>query len=330
MTFNEKLIDKLIAHFLGQERLKNGAVRRYVPILRKIDTLLIGLFANAYDGTKEQMNDFIRRVRSEKKAVYNRFERELTKELELLSKKESKYLVDLLGGLLTTGLVNRPEKKKIERIIRSEIRGFTIPQMIKTLELNDINKYVSSAKTAISDGLTLQQSISRLKGVTKTSTRNASTIIHTLISSITSQADKAVFESNTHLIKGIKLVVTFDNRTSAICIQHSIDDILYPVDNYPVPGFHFNCRTRAVAITKSFSELAGKTQRKVPVGTRVSMTGDVPVNFTYNDWLKRQTVEIQNDALGRTRATLYRKGEYKLDRFIDPTGKFYTLEELFK
>ena len=140
MTFNEKLIDKLIAHFLGQERLKNGAVRRYVPILRKIDALLIGLFTNAFEGNKQDMNEFIRRVKREKKAVYAKFERELTKELNQLSKMESKFLVDLLGGLLTTGLVNRPEKKKIERIIRSEVRGITIPEIIRRLEISDINK----------------------------------------------------------------------------------------------------------------------------------------------------------------------------------------------
>lgn len=330
MTFNEKLLDKLIAHFLGQERLKNGAVRRYVPILRKIDALLIGLYTNAFEGNKQDMTDFIRRVKLEKRGVYDKFERELTRELALLSKKESKYMVDLLGGLLTTGLVNRPNKKKIERIIRSEIRGFTIPQMIKTLELNDVNKYVSNAKTAITDGLTLSQSVKGLKSLNKISTSNVTAIIHTLIASVTAQSDNAVYNNNKHLIKGIKLAVTFDNRTSPICIQHSQESILYPVDNYPMPPFHINCRTRAVPITKSFSELAGKSQRKVPVGTRVSMTGDVPVNFTYNDWLKRQSVDIQNDALGVTRARLYRKDEFKLDRFIDPTGKFYTLEELFK
>ena len=329
MNFNENLLDKLIAHFLGQERLKNGAVRRYVPILGKVDKLLLDLFSGVYDGTKEQMTEFVKRVRAEKRAVYKKFERELTRELKLLSVAEATHMSKLLGVKLTKGLINRPDREKLERIVRQEIRGLTIGAIMKKLETNDINNFIVNAKTSVLDGLSLVEARNRLRSANKAKRRHAGTIVHTIMAHVTAEADRKVFKDNKHLIKGVKLIVTFDNRTSSICIQHSANDILFPVDKYPQPPFHMNCRTRAMPITKSFSELAGKVGAKIPVGTRVSMTGTVPANLTYGKWLKNQSAKIQIDALGRTRAKLFRQGKFTVDKFIDPTGKFYTIDELF-
>jgi hypothetical protein len=329
MTFNDNLIDKLIMHFLGQERLKNGAVRRYLPIIRKIDKTLLNLFSIAYDGTKEEMAVFISRVKKEKKAVYLRFRKALTRELKLLSYAESKFMIDLLGVKLTKGLVNRPDQKKLERIARSEVRGLTVGAIITRLEQSDINNFVTNAKTSVRDGLSVSEARTRLRNSNKTSSRHVSTIVHTLMTHVAGEADKIVFKDNKHLIKGIKLIVTFDNKTSSICQQHSASNILYPVENYPQPPFHMNCRTRAMPVMKSFAELTGKDQIKVPVGTRVSMTGSIPADFTYGQWLRNQTDKIQNDALGYARAELFRQKKFSVGQFIDPTGKYYTLDQLF-
>lgn len=330
MNLNENILDKLIAHFLGQERLKNGAVKRYTPIIRSVDKMLLNLFNGVYDGSKKQMAQYIARVKREKRKVYIKFEQELTKELKLLARAESTYVADLLATKLSEGLVNKPDTKEINKIAKQEIRGLTVSGIIAKLEQNDISNFIVSAKTSVTDGLSLIEARSRLKALNKTNRRHAGTIVHTIVAHITAEADRKVFKENDHLIKGIKLIVTFDNKTSSICIQHSANDKLYPVNNYPQPPFHMNCRTRAMPITKSFSELAGKTKSKIPEKTRVSMTGSVPDNFTYGDWLRRQSVSIQNDALGSTRANLFRERKFTIDKFIDPTGKYYTLTDLFK
>jgi len=55
--------------------------------------------------------------------------------------------------------------------------------------------------------------------------------------------------------------------------------------------------------------------------------GTVPADLTYDDWLRGQPVEFQNEVLGRRKAVLFRKG-LKLDRFVDSTGRQLTTEQL--
>tara|TARA_R100000005_G_C5000015_1_gene206816 strand:+ start:3569 stop:4795 length:1227 start_codon:yes stop_codon:yes gene_type:complete len=55
--------------------------------------------------------------------------------------------------------------------------------------------------------------------------------------------------------------------------------------------------------------------------------GSVPADLTYDDWLRGQPVEFQNEVLGRRKAVLFRKG-LKLDRFVDSTGRQLTIEQL--
>jgi hypothetical protein len=54
----------------------------------------------------------------------------------------------------------------------------------------------------------------------------------------------------------------------------------------------------------------------------------VAASVTYQDWLKRQPKEVQDDILGVSKAQLFRKGDLPLDRFVDRAGHEYTLDEL--
>jgi len=49
----------------------------------------------------------------------------------------------------------------------------------------------------------------------------------------------------------------------------------------------------------------------------------------FDKWLRGQPQKYQNEFLGKTKAELFRNGE-KLDRFVDPLGKQYTIKELYQ
>lgn len=90
-----------------------------------------------------------------------------------------------------------------------------------------------------------------------------------------------------------------------------------------------NCRSAVVPITKSLREL-GVDIDDAPAGTRASMNGQVPSDITYNEWLKTQPISVQNDALGITKARLFREGGLSVDRFVNRNGFELTLDELKK
>jgi hypothetical protein len=50
----------------------------------------------------------------------------------------------------------------------------------------------------------------------------------------------------------------------------------------------------------------------------------------FKEWFALQDDEFQKKWLGRTRYDLYKNGGYKLDKFVDPLGLEYTIDELRK
>jgi len=57
------------------------------------------------------------------------------------------------------------------------------------------------------------------------------------------------------------------------------------------------------------------------------MDGQVSEAETYQTWLKKKSAAFQDEVLGPTRAKLFREG-MDLDRFVDQSGKEYTLAQL--
>jgi SPP1 gp7 family putative phage head morphogenesis protein len=66
---------------------------------------------------------------------------------------------------------------------------------------------------------------------------------------------------------------------------------------------------------------------------RVSWTkenvGTVPATTTYDEWMRKQSLEFQNEVLGVQKAQAFRKG-LKLDQFVDKRGSEMTLKQLSK
>ena len=58
------------------------------------------------------------------------------------------------------------------------------------------------------------------------------------------------------------------------------------------------------------------------------LTGQVPANVNYETFLRRQSVEFQEDVLGKTKARLFRRGDLSLDKFVNRRGDELTLQEL--
>ena len=56
--------------------------------------------------------------------------------------------------------------------------------------------------------------------------------------------------------------------------------------------------------------------------------GQVQAKTTYAGWFAAQSAEYQREWLGPSRYRLYSEGGLTLDRFVDPSGKEYTLEQL--
>lgn len=111
-------------------------------------------------------------------------------------------------------------------------------------------------------------------------------------------------------LMGYRWVSRLDSKTSQIC--RSLDGRVFQFDKGPLPPAHPNCRSSIAA------EIPGRWLKRTPDGRFArrderkakGADGTEPVDgkTTYYEWLKTQPEAFQNDALGVTRATLFRKG----------------------
>jgi len=197
-------------------------------------------------------------------------------------------------------------------------------------------------------------------GTTEITRRNAAAITRTAVNGIANHAKRAYYLENSDLFTFELYVATLDARTTHICM--SLDGNRFKVGEGPIPPVHFQCRSMRVAVVtpdaignrpirqftkqglvRDYTRQNGlKLQSKranLPRGHKGAfdvfarkrmreLTGRAPAKVTYEEFLGRQTVEFQNDVLGVTRGKLFRDGGLSLDKFVDQTGKVFTLEQL--
>jgi hypothetical protein len=199
-----------------------------------------------------------------------------------------------------------------------------------------------------------------LNGVTQITRRNAEAITRTAVNAFSNGARSMYFDENSDLFNKEVFTATLDGRTTMVCMGY--DGRRFPIGEGPMPPLHFSCRSLRVAeingevvgmrparpvsekmIVKKYAQDKGLgpiTKRsQIPRGHKGKydqfqrgelkrMTGRVPAKVTYNEWLKGQSVEFQNDMLGSTRGKLFRKGGLKLSKFVDKKGATITLDQL--
>jgi hypothetical protein len=158
---------------------------------------------------------------------------------------------------------------------------------------------------------------------------------------------------NKDVIQGRTLFATLDNTTTTICLGRHLN--FYP-NGEPFPNlpFHFNERSQYIFKTKGFDALntdrtavggqkgdhaaekfetkQGRTDKKVKYkGRKDSDVFDIQTieaKVTSDQWLRRQPKWFVDSTLGTERAKLFLKGDLKIDRFTDMTGRQLTLKEL--
>lgn len=137
--------------------------------------------------------------------------------------------------------------------------------------------------------------------------RNARAIARTAVQHVASAARMATWEANADVVSGYRFVATLDSRTSQVC--RTLDGQFFELDAGPVPPVHIGCRSTTVAEVDPALDFLDEG------ATRSSENGYVPADQSYYDWLKEQPADFQDEAIGKTRAKLFRDGGLSVDEF---------------
>lgn len=135
-------------------------------------------------------------------------------------------------------------------------------------------------------------------------------------------------------LMGYRWVSILDFITSQIC--RSLDGRVFEFDKGPLPPAHPNCRSTIIAEILGRWLKRGPTGRFAPRDERTARGAGgaeaVDGSVTYYGWLRTQPAEFQDDALGVTRAKLFRNGGLSAEAFarlnLDRNFEPLSLEEM--
>lgn len=155
--------------------------------------------------------------------------------------------------------------------------------------------------------------------------RDAETVTRTAISITNAAARDQTFIENEDVLDGVEWIATLDDRTDVECMV--LHGNVYPINEGPRPPLHYNCRCTIVPVVKSWKDM-GLGKGRVTKEQMASMDGQVSKPEDYDQWLKSQPADVQDEALGPVRAQLYRDEKLSLDDMVSVDHQLINLDEL--
>lgn len=279
----------------------------------------------------------------------------ITKELQDIATYEASYSANLLAETAGVAVaITTPTKKQTVDFVSKQLMSLhsgdkasvglwdefvqgNIDENVRT-----VNNLV---KAAYVRGDTVQQATTSIRnavnGVLKT---HAETLARTGVSHYSNQAVEAMGQANLDVIESRYFSATLDSKTSVTCA--SLDGSTYKMTDtsFPRLPLHYNERSRYIFLVQG---------QKYPDGSRAAIgagenydkgdtytgrkslsKGDFKItqarpSTSYEDFLRRQPKDFQENVLGVGKAKLFREG-VPLSKFTDMTGRPLTLAELKK
>ena len=261
--------------------------------------------------------------------------------------------------------LNLPSAELLATLARKQPSdGRTVQQWLTGMARADIDRIMAQVRIGMVQGESIQQMVRRVLGsatlngrdalATELTRRNVESVVRTMTNGLSNAAKGAFYEANKGVISAEVWVSTLDGRTCKVCM--GLDGRKFPVGVGRRPPAHVGCRCVRVAVLDGgvlgnrpmkpvtekalLREFQGVTRREdLAFGTKGAfdtfarrrvreLTGTVPARTTYTEFLKRQSVEFQDEVLGITKARLFRKGGLDIRRFTDRRGNELTLSEL--
>lgn len=347
-------INKILSE--SDEDLKKELINAFIEF---------GVLSTAiYLKNKKKIDKRINSIVKSRTKTWKTIRKDFMKDFDELVEYESDFTRRIFEK--SYGVEAQKSDPNIKEARKRPIQGRTAEEWVNGLAAGDLSRVKQAVLTGITSGLgtrALARSVFGTKsangsdGVTQISRNAVNSITRTVNVGATSFAREDFFLSKAE--PNVKWVSVLDSRTTAIC--QSLDGKIYSLNEGPRPPAHIGCRSivtmffdgdaletysrptkrtetslrsEASKLNDKFSELSKKEQNEFIENNKSklfkNMAGKVPAETTYAEWLKRQNKTLQQEALGVKRQELFSTGKISLDRFVDKTGRQYTLKELKK
>lgn len=339
MAVNDDLADAITRHDVYLRRYSNATLRKVLATVKRLDARITERLINddISDLSRTRMESLLRSLRKMIDTAYTDAMGVLQVDLDGLAEYEGQYQGDLFKEVVPVDLKTVvPASNQIVAAVNSRpFQGKLLKEVYPELSAFAFRQVRDTIRTGFIEGRTTEQIVRDLRGraannyadgVLAKTRRDVESVVRTAVNHTANTARDYTYEQNEDILKGVRWNSTLDGRTTPVCMAR--DGKVYEVGKGPRPPAHYNCRSSTSPIVKSWKEL-GFDIDELPPATRASMNGQVPADQDYDGWLRKQDRAFQDDVLGKRKAELFRGGT-KVDRFVDKSGREYTLDELRK
>lgn len=353
-TMNEKIHDELTAHTIYTLRYIRSLQSRYSKVMVSYNDKLRNLLSSHLSKLKtknlktKQWDTFLSKLKRMRTAMFKEISSEMTPEVNDFRKEELWYLLGLFGEV--SPIMHKWKEPKLNTNSQEVILGETYSQRFNTMLSSDIQRINMKTRRMYANGYSINQIIRAIVGVSAlgyagSAVGQSLTYLRTNIQSILSAISEGVLhgfnKANSDVISYEVFVAVLDSRTTIICAD--ADGNFYRIDAGLFPPLHENCRSRRYPLIAGSAFVEGRwfymkdgdgyvrkyfdseSERKSWIAKYI---GGAPADYTYEEFLRRQSLSFQEDVLGKTKAQLFRNGKLKLGNFLDSTGRELTLPEL--
>lgn len=316
MTPAEEFRDLTISHQIGLLRLSNATVRKMLGLLARTEADIVRQLrlVDPESRVGQRLDRQLAVVSRMYREAYDDLAGVLIADMDDLAVYEAQFTARQLR--YTVGVAfDAPTRSVVVAAVNSRpFQGRFLREWMAGIGEDQGRRVRDAVRIGFVEGESLSQIVARIRGtraagfkdgILEIGRRSTERIVRTAITHTAARAREAAFASSGDLVRGVQWTSVLDGRTSLVCAAR--DGKEYPMNEGPRPPAHPNCRSQITAVLDGFP---------------------APDRTTYEDWLKRQPKEFQDEVLGPTRAKAWRAGAIPLGRFVDRKGRAWSLDEL--
>ena len=334
MSATQYLQDVATRHQIFLERFGNGRGREAEQTLNRLRRdINARLSQEPADFHRNRLNQLLIDIEQLSLATFDSMGVKTLDQIGKLAPVEASFSAELFNTVtnIDTGYILPADSLLATAAIETPLAigsaaGFTPKDAMNKFSDAKTKEILTKINDSVILGLDTREIANEVGGLVNTlHKRQTRSLINTLINHTSSVARNEIYKSNSKYLDGYRWIATLDSKTTLIC--GSRDRKVYLTGLGPLPPAHYNCRSTTIpAVKKEFQVAKGATGKRPSIGS----DGVEPVNnnLSYGTWLKSQPTEFIDEALGVERSRLFRSGKMKIDKFVDPTGRVYTLQEL--
>lgn len=350
MSVGDEIRDSAIRHRVYLLRYAKSTYRKHSKLVdQSVADLIMKITARAPGDntfTAKRLNAMLENIKATSSTLYKSLYTDFSDDLKELAEYESRIVPAMVEDAypIKLELAAIPASQIHAAAMSRPFQGKILKEWFRDQEYGVRSAFQAATRLGYTQGESIPQIVSRLRGVGDMTQRQVESVIRTAVTHMSQTAMTKLSEANSDIVKQEEWVSTLDGRTTLICA--SLDGKRYAINSGPQPPQHFNCRSIRVPVPESWATLYGDASentrldsrpyvadkrrvKDIPKGERDSIIGSTDAK-NYNEWLRTQKKPFIEDVLGKKKAKLYLDGDLSLDKFVDRNGNEYTLIELEK